>query len=99
MGRGQGRPASHGFRPGQDAAILPPRWGHEIHLTYFQPRTLRNALQRAGLKVKNFGVDDIYGLRSFRNRAVLAMHKTLSALFWWHFSMAMYAICEKDDRA
>ena len=88
-----------GFRPGKEAPISPPKWGHEIHLTYFQPGTLRNALQRAGMKVKKFGVDDIYGNRSARNMAVLTMQKTLAALFQWHFSIAMYAICGRDDGA
>jgi 2-polyprenyl-3-methyl-5-hydroxy-6-metoxy-1,4-benzoquinol methylase len=82
-----------GFRRDREAAIMPPRWGHEIHLTYFQPSSLRRALRHAGFKVTRFGVDDIYNRRSLRNQAVLALQKNLSALFGWHFSMAMFAIC------
>ena len=88
-----------GFRGAQIAPITPPEWGHEIHLTYFQPATLRAALRAAGFEVERFGVDDIYGSRSFRNRAVLALQKGFNSLFWWHFSMAMFAICRlKESR-
>jgi 2-polyprenyl-3-methyl-5-hydroxy-6-metoxy-1,4-benzoquinol methylase len=85
-----------GFRKGQAAPILPPTWGHEIHLTYFQPSTLRGALRRAGFRVERMGVDDVYLNRTSRNLAVLAAQKGLNALFGWHFSMAMFASCRKD---
>jgi hypothetical protein len=39
------------------------------------------------------GVDDIDWDRSARNRAVLGVQKGLSAVFGWHFSMAMYRVC------
>ena len=65
----------------------------EVHLTHFQPHSLLNALNVTGFKVHEFGVDDLYAERSLRNRAVIAMHKTLARVFRWHFSMAMYVIC------
>ena len=68
-------------------------WGKEIHLTHFQPATLRAALRDHGFEVRGFGVDDVYWDRSPANLAKLAMQKSLSALFRWHFSMAMYCIC------
>ncbi len=67
-------------------------WGQEIHLTHFQPETLRAALKRADFEILKFGVDDIYADRSWRNLAKLTMQKTLSALIGWHFSMAMYCV-------
>jgi 2-polyprenyl-3-methyl-5-hydroxy-6-metoxy-1,4-benzoquinol methylase len=70
-------------------------WAKEIHLTHFQPATLRAALRDHGFEVRDFGVDDIYWDRSAKNMAKLAMQKSLSALFQWHFSMAMYCICSK----
>jgi len=68
-------------------------WAKEIHLTHFQPSTLRATLRAHGFEVRKFGVDDIYGDRSASNLAKLAMQKSLSALFQWHFSMAMFCIC------
>jgi ubiquinone/menaquinone biosynthesis C-methylase UbiE len=87
-----------GFRRGRGAPIQPPAWGQEIHLTNFQPATLRRALRRAGFRVERMGVDDVYLNRSARNLAVLAAQKGLNALSGWHFSMAMFAICRKVGR-
>jgi len=70
-------------------------WGKEIHLTHFQPATLRAALSSHGFKVRQFGVDDVYSDRKPSNMAKLAMQKSLSTLFNWHFSMAMYCICTR----
>lgn len=70
-------------------------WGAEIHLTHFQPATLRGVLRRAGFEVLSFGVDDIYQDRSRKNLAKLAFHRTLNAGLGWHFSMAMFCICRK----
>ncbi len=72
-------------------------WGEEIHLTHFQPATLRSALRARGFEVRDFGVDDIYWDRSVKNLAKLAMQKSLSALFGWHFSMAMYCVCSQRN--
>lgn len=73
----------------------PIQWGKEIHLTHFQPETLRAALRDSGFDVRKFGVDDVYWDRSASNMAKLAMQKTLSAFLQWHFSMAMYCICTR----
>jgi SAM-dependent methyltransferase len=70
-------------------------WSKEIHLTHFQPATLRRALYGAGLVPIRFGVDDIYSDRSIKNMAKLWMQKSLAATLQWHFSMAMYYICRK----
>jgi 2-polyprenyl-3-methyl-5-hydroxy-6-metoxy-1,4-benzoquinol methylase len=70
-------------------------WSKEIHLTHFQPSTLRAALRAHGFEVRDFGVDDIYWDRSPMNLAKLAMQKSLSALLRWHFSMAMYCVCSR----
>ena len=70
-------------------------WAKEIHLTHFQPATLRATLRDHGFQVRKFGVDDIYWDRSARNMAKLRMQKSLSAFFQWHFSMAMYCICSR----
>lgn len=70
-------------------------WGEEIHLTHFQPATLRRALRSAGFEILRFGVDDIYLDRSAKNLGKLALQKTLNAFLSWHFSMAMYCICRK----
>ena len=67
----------------------------EIHLTHFQPSTLFRFLRSSGFCIEDFGVDDIYAVRSLRNMAVLTMHKALAGLFRWHFSMAMYVICSR----
>jgi SAM-dependent methyltransferase len=70
-------------------------WSKEIHLTHFQPATLRHGLRESGLIPVRFGVDDIYSDRSPKNMAKLLMQKSLSMMLQWHFSMAMYFICRK----
>jgi 2-polyprenyl-3-methyl-5-hydroxy-6-metoxy-1,4-benzoquinol methylase len=79
----------------QNAPLVAPSWGHEIHLTYFQAATLRSALQRARFQVERMSVDYLYLHRSARNQAVLAFHRTMNALFGWHFGLAMAASCRK----
>ena len=71
-------------------------WSKEIHITHFQPATLRTALVKAGLVPIRFGVDDIYYERSLKNVSKLWMQKSLSAVLQWHFSMAMYFVCKKE---
>ena len=86
----------HRLRGGRGENPLGPLvWSKEIHLTHFQPATLRKALHRAGLTPLRFGVDDIYGDRSAKNMAKLGMQKSLAATLQWHFSMAMFFICGK----
>jgi SAM-dependent methyltransferase len=71
-------------------------WGHEIHLTHFQPATFRAALCSAGFEIVDFDVDDIYHTRSLRNLTVLAGQKFLSRFLGWHFSMAMLCVARKS---
>jgi 2-polyprenyl-3-methyl-5-hydroxy-6-metoxy-1,4-benzoquinol methylase len=75
------------------------QFGSEIHLTHFQPETLRRFIQSNGLELVSFGVDDIYMRHTARNRAVLAMQKMLARLTGWHFSMAMFVVARKPDGA
>jgi SAM-dependent methyltransferase len=71
----------------------PLTWGQEIHLTHFQPATLRRALTSRGAKLLREDVDDIYGDRRLSNLAKLGLQKSLLRLTGWHFSMAMMVIC------
>ena len=70
-------------------------WGKEIHLTHFQPQTLRRSIRRNGFGLTYFGVDDVYGNRNFRNMSVLNLHKIFSLLSGWHFSIAMICVAQK----
>lgn len=72
-------------------------WAKEIHLTHFQPSTIRSAFRQHGFSVLKFGVDDVYMDRSPRNMAKLKLQKAISAISGWHFSMAMYCICARVD--
>ena len=74
----------------------PIKWGSEIHLTNFQPDTIRGTLRLKGYSVENFGVDDVYLARTLRIRLVLLMQKALSAVSGWHFSIAMFAVGRKS---
>ena len=70
-------------------------WGEEIHLTHFQPQTLKRALSQAGFEVIGFGVDDVDLERTTWKALKRAVNRRLAALFDWHCSTAMYAICRK----
>jgi 2-polyprenyl-3-methyl-5-hydroxy-6-metoxy-1,4-benzoquinol methylase len=48
-----GRP----YRRGVDAYFGPAKVGHEIHLSFFSPKRLSNALERRGMNVLQVGVD------------------------------------------
>ncbi|HUF39742.1 MAG TPA: class I SAM-dependent methyltransferase [Anaerolineales bacterium] len=72
------------------------QWGQEIHLTHFQPRTLRSVLARFGFETVVFGVDDVYIDRSAGNLVRLAMQRFINGLVGWHFSRAMVAVCRKS---
>ena len=76
--------------------VFPPMaTAHEIHLTSFQPATLRRTLAHTGFRILRFGVHDIYGRRSMRNLLVLSLQRAICGLTNWHFSMAMYAVARK----
>lgn len=74
------------------------QFGHEIHLTHFQPSTLRKALSIAGFETKHFGVDDLYARRSLRNKAVVKLHRLLAASTGWHFGIAMTAVARTQRK-
>ena len=62
----------------------------EIHLTYFQPRTLKNLLRIAGFRIIGFGVDDIYLQRPMEKRLKIAVHKIICRFTGWHGGLAMW---------
>jgi len=70
-------------------------FGGEIHLTYFQPATLRRTLRTAGFNLITIGVDDAYYTRDIMMRVKLAFQQSLARLARWHFAVAMYAICQR----
>ncbi len=72
-------------------------WGSEIHLTHFQPKTLREGLRVNGFEPIALGVDDIYAVRSLRNRMVLGLHKVLTAVLGWNFGVAMYVVARRSN--
>lgn len=73
-------------------------FGSEIHLSHFQPATLRTFLVRNRFEVVEFGVDDIYLKHTLRNKMVIFVHKTINACTQWHFGIAMYAVARKHAR-
>ena len=84
-----------GVAPSQ--STTPPYWwGMELHLTHFQPHTLREGLRRAGFETIKFGVDDLYSRRSCSNLAKLYLQKALSGLLSWHFSMNVSVFRKAD---
>jgi 2-polyprenyl-3-methyl-5-hydroxy-6-metoxy-1,4-benzoquinol methylase len=73
-------------------------FGSEIHLSHFQPVTLRTFLGRNRFDVVEFGVDDIYLKHTLRNRMVISVHRIMTAFTQWHFGVAMYAVARKQAR-
>jgi 2-polyprenyl-3-methyl-5-hydroxy-6-metoxy-1,4-benzoquinol methylase len=73
----------------------PLQFGGEIHLTYFRPPTLQSALRSAGFALEEFGVDDIYAVRSLSMKWKFAVQRLLARTCNWHFAVAMYAICRR----
>jgi SAM-dependent methyltransferase len=90
-------PRRLGWRGGPDLGPLVP--GEEIHLVHFQPRTLRDALSRAGFGVIGFGVDDVDTRRSFRNWLKRAVNAAVASATGWHLSTAMYAVARRRASA
>ena len=83
--------------PGPARPFDPLPFGGEIHLTYFQPRTLLSTLRAAHLVPVEFGVDDLYAKRDAKMKIKLALQQTMARYFHWHFAVAMYAICRRAD--
>lgn len=67
-------------------------YGGEVHLTHFQPRTLKRFLTSGGFKLVDFGVDDVFVTRDEKTLSHLRFHRWLSRLTGWHASNAMYAV-------
>ncbi len=72
-------------------------FGGEIHLTYFQPSTLRTALCAAGYEFVKIGVDDAYYIRDWKMQAKLILQQSLAFVLRWHFAVAMYAIARRPN--
>jgi 2-polyprenyl-3-methyl-5-hydroxy-6-metoxy-1,4-benzoquinol methylase len=66
--------------------------GAEIHLTHFQPSTLKRLLRAYQFRVAYFGVDDSYRDRSFLKRIKIGFYATLARLTGWHPAVAMVAV-------
>lgn len=73
-------------------AFEPLRFGSEIHLTHFQPRTLKRLLRLHQFRIVYFGVDDFYSNRSSLNRLKIGFYETLARLTGWHPAVAMVAV-------
>src|SRR5262245_56028728 len=78
-----------GPRPRRMPRLVP---GEEIHLTHFQPRTLKGVVKRAGFALIEFGVDDVSLDRTAKDWVNRAANQLLSTLTGWHLSSAMYAV-------
>jgi len=72
--------------------VFPLAWGGEIHLSYFTPRTLRDALENAGLEGVEFGVDDVHIHRTVKVTTRYHLNRLLNCLFSWHWATAMYLV-------
>ncbi|MCC7139821.1 MAG: class I SAM-dependent methyltransferase [Planctomycetes bacterium] len=70
-------------------------WGEEIHLTHFVPTTLRRTMARVGLRVLEFGVDDVELERSFATGVAHQAHRLVSAVTGWHLGRAMYVVARR----
>jgi 2-polyprenyl-3-methyl-5-hydroxy-6-metoxy-1,4-benzoquinol methylase len=67
-------------------------YGGEVHLTHFQPSTLRRFISAGGFDLLDFGVDDVFVSRDAKTLRHLRFHRLLSRMTGWHASNAMYVI-------
>ena len=67
-------------------------FGGEVHLTHFQPATLKRLIASTSFHLIGFGVDDVFVKHDAKIRRHLRFHRVLNALLGWHASNAMYAI-------
>ena len=74
------------------ATFGPLSFGTEMHLTYFQPCTLKRLLRFNRFGVIYFGVDDCYSNRSSLKRLKISFYETLARLIGWHPAVAMVAV-------
>lgn len=73
-------------------AFGPSTFGEEIHLTHFQPSTLKGLLRAHQFRVAYFGVDDFYSDRSFLKRIKVGFYAELARIAGWHPAVAMVAV-------
>ena len=73
-------------------AFEPLSFGSEIHLTHFQPRTLKRLLRLHQFRIVYFGVDDFYSNRSSLKRLKISFYEALARLTGWHPALAMVAV-------
>lgn len=71
--------------------------GQEVHLTCFQPGTLKRALKRAGFRVQAFMIDDYYPGRSLPRRIKNCFYAGLARCIGWHPAAAMIAVCRRNE--
>jgi len=81
--------------PVRSSPFAPLVFGGEIHLTYFQPATLRTTLRIAEFELLEFGVDDLYSVRDTKMKLRLSLQRLLARVTQWHFAVAMYAVCQR----
>lgn len=86
------------FGRARTAPFDPLTFGGEIHLTYFQPSSLRSTLQSAGFELWEFGVDDAYHTRNWKVHLRLCLQQFLARTFDWHFAVAMYVLGRRPAR-
>ena len=67
-------------------------FGGEIHLSHFQPATLKTCLRQSGFEIIDFGVDHIYATMNLKTAVLYQVNRALSRLLWWHLAPAMYAV-------
>jgi len=75
-------------------AFEPLEFGGEIHLTHFQPDTLKKAVKNAGFEIVRFLVDDFYPDRRYPKRFKIKAYQAMAALFRWHWAAAMICIAK-----
>ncbi|MFT3783039.1 MAG: class I SAM-dependent methyltransferase [Nibricoccus sp.] len=69
-------------------------YGGEVHLTHFQPATLKRFVRFVGFRILAFGVDDVFVHRDEKTLKSLRFHTWLARLTGWHASNAMYVIAQ-----
>jgi SAM-dependent methyltransferase len=72
-----------------------PRFGDEVHLSYFQATRLARAIERAGLHIAEIGLDDLYPKPNrwtdFKYRSLALVH----SLTRTNFAPALLIVAEK----
>ncbi len=71
-------------------------YGGEIHLTHFQPATLKRLMRSENFGLVDFGVDDVFVTKEKNTLSHLRNQRIMARIFGWHASIAMYAIARRD---